>query len=133
MIDLKSNLQIKIGSEKNFGITIGTVFLIIFLIYFYINLKINFYLIFMSLIFYILGIFFPLLLKTPNRIWANFGILLGKLISPFVMGLIFFLVVTPIGLLMRLFKKNTSSINIKNNKSHWVIRNKKPGDMSNQF
>ncbi|MDC0861492.1 SxtJ family membrane protein [Alphaproteobacteria bacterium] len=133
MIDLKSNIQIKIGSEKNFGITIGTVFLIIFLIYFYINLKINFYLIFMSLIFYILGIFFPLLLKIPNRIWVNFGIFLGKLISPFVMSLIFFLVVTPIGLLMRLFKKNTTSINIKNNKSHWVIRNKKPGDMSNQF
>jgi len=68
-----------------------------------------------------------------NKIWFKFGILLGKIISPFVMGIIFFFVVTPIGLLMKVFNKDLLNLKFNKNKSYWIEKNEPKSKMKNQF
>ena len=72
------------------------------------------------------------ILTSLNRVWFHFGIFLGKLISPIIMGVIFFLVVTPIGLLMRALGKDL--LNLKyNNNSYWIEKKGPKSKMKNQF
>ena len=95
-------------SKKN-NITFGILFFILFLIISLYPLKsdgvIRVWSIILSLIFLIITIIRPNLFSLLNKLWIKFGISLGKIISPIVMGLIFFFVVTPIGLLVRILKK----------------------------
>ena len=71
---------------------------------------------------------------TPlNKIWFKFGILLGNIISPIVMGLVFFTVVTLTAVLMRIFKKDLLSLKKNNNKTYWVERTGPKSKMKNQF
>lgn len=74
-------------------------------------------------------------LLTPlNKIWFKFGIFLGSIVSPIVMGIVFFLVVTPTGLIMKMFgKKMLDNAFDKNKKSYWINCNKKDSSMKNQF
>ena len=71
---------------------------------------------------------------TPlNKIWFKFGILLGKIVSPIVMGLIFFLVVTPIAIFMKILKKDLLNLRYNNDKSYWIEKNEPKSKMKNQF
>jgi hypothetical protein len=63
----------------------------------------------------------------------KFGILLGKIISPLVMGFIFFVVVTPIGLLMRMLQKDLLNLKFNNNKSYWIEKKGPKSKMKDQF
>tara|TARA_B100001765_G_C19306264_1_gene250995 strand:- start:404 stop:598 length:195 start_codon:yes stop_codon:yes gene_type:complete len=63
----------------------------------------------------------------------KFGLFLGKIISPIVMGIVFFLVVTPIGIIMKIFRKDLLNIKYKKNQSYWVYRKNKFGSMKRQF
>ena len=100
----------KIGSNKSFGIVFFIVFLLI-AFYPLINQEnIRIWSLIVSLIFLILGLKNSNILSPLNKIWFKFGILLGKLVSPIVFGMIYFLVVTPTGLLMRLFFLKISQI-----------------------
>ena len=76
-----------------------------------------------SIIFLILGLINSKILTPLNRLWFKFGIFLGRIISPIIMALIFFLVVTPIGLIMRLLRKDL--LNLKYNKKINLIGLKK--------
>ena len=108
----------KIPSNKNFGITFSIFFLLI-IIYIFINYeKLNLWLLSASAIFFILGITNSNLLLPVNKIWFKFGIFLGKIISPLIMGIIFFLVVTPIGLIMRLLGKDLLKLKFSSDKSY---------------
>ncbi len=73
------------------------------------------------------------LLKPLNKIWYRTGILLGKLISPIVMFIIFFLIVTPIGLLMRIFGKDILGLKFNKNKTYWIIKEHDSNRMKDQF
>ena len=73
-----------------------------------------------SLIFLVLGLLNSKILTPLNKLWFKFGIFLGKIISPIIMGIIFFLVVTPIGILMRLLGKDLINLKYNNNKSYWI-------------
>ena len=98
--------DIKIGSNRSFGIVFFLVFLIIG---FYPFLKGNepyFWSIIISVIFLILGLFNSIYLTPFNKLWFKFGILLGQIISPIVMGIVFFIVVTPIALVMKILNKD---------------------------
>ena len=76
-----------------------------------------------SLIFLILGLLNSKILTPINKLWVKFGELLGKIISPIVMGVIFFVIVTPIGFLLKIFKKDILNLKIDNNqKSYWTKR-----------
>ena len=125
--------DIKVGSNKSFGIVFFVVFLLISLYPLINNESIRVWSLVISLIFLVLGILNSNLLSPLNKIWFKFGILLGKVISPIIMGFIFFLVVTPIGLIMRLLGKDV--LNLKNSdiKSYWIEKTGPKSKMKNQF
>ena len=122
------------SSNKSFGIVFFIVFLIIGL-YPLINQDgIRIWAIIVSLIFLVLGLINSNSLTPLNKLWIKFGILLGNIISPLVLGIIFFMVVLPTGLLMRLLKKNFLGLKFdKNLKSYWINKEKNLSSMKNQF
>ena len=68
-----------------------------------------------------------------NRIWFKFGIILGGIVSPIIMGLVFFFVVTPISLILRLFKKDTLNLKKNDSMTYWIKKLDKKSKMKNQF
>ena len=80
-----------------------------------------------------MGLINSKILTPLNKLWFKFGIILGKIVSPFVMGIIFFLVVTPIGLIMRLFGKDLLNLKYNGNKSYWIEKSGPKSKMKNQF
>ena len=125
--------DIKIGSNRSFGIVFFVVFLIIAFYPLINDENIRYWSLFISLVFLILGLFNSNILTPLNKIWFKFGILLGKVISPIIMGTIFFFVVTPIGLLMKIFKKDLLNLKFNNNKSYWIEKKDAKSKMKNQF
>ena len=108
--------DVKLGSNKSFGIVFFVVFLIIAIYPILSDGNLRLWSLIISLAFLILGLINSRLLTPLNKLWFKFGILLGKIISPVIMGIIFFLVVTPIGILMRLFKKDVLNLSFNDNK-----------------
>ena len=125
--------DIKIGSNRNFGIVFFLVFLLIALYPLTYGGEIRIWSSIISLIFLVLGLLNSKILAPLNKLWFKFGIFLGKIISPLIMGIIFFLVVTPIGLLMRLLGKDLLNLKYNNNKSYWVKKDGPKSKMKNQF
>ena len=125
--------EIKIGSNKSFGIVFFIVFLLISIYPLIYNENIRYWSLIISLIFLILGLLNSKILTPLNKIWFKFGILLGKIVSPIVMGIIFFLVVTPTGLLMRILKKDLLNLKFNRNKSYWIEKTEPKSKMKNQF
>jgi len=125
--------DIKIGSNKSFGIVFFIVFLVIsvYPLFFEGNLRV--WSLIVSLLFLVLGLINSRVLTPLNRLWFKFGMFLGKFISPIIMGLVFFIVVTPTGLIMRAFKKDLLNLKKKDTKSYWIKRDKFKSDMRNQF
>ena len=124
----------QVSSNRSFGIVFFVVFLIISLYPLLNQEEVRIWSILISLIFLILGLINSNLLTPLNKAWIKFGILLGNLISPLVLGIIFFLVVLPTGILMRLFKKNFLGLKFdKNLKSYWINKEKQLSSMKNQF
>lgn len=116
-------------TNKNFGITIGIIFIIIFFL-----TKTKFFL-FLGLIIFVLGLFDSKFLTYPNICWMKFGLLLSKLLNPIILGFLYVLLFIPIGFLMRLFKKDL--LNIKLNDTHdtnWIDKEKEiQHNMKDQF
>ena len=124
----------KLPSNRNFGIVFFIVFLIIGLWPLLADNEIRHWFIFVSLIFLFLGLINSKLLNPLNRIWFNFGIILGKIISPIIMGIIFYLVVTPTGLIMRFLRKDILRLKFdKKSRSYWIEKNNSKSRMKNQF
>jgi hypothetical protein len=125
--------DLKISSNRSFGIVFFIVFILI-AFYPLINQgEIRFWSVFISLLFLILGIINSKILTPLNKVWFKFGIFLGKIISPIVMGLIFFLVVTPIAFLMRLLKRDILNLKFSKNNSYWIEKKEPKSKMKNQF
>ena len=120
-------------SNKNFGVVFFILFLIIALYPLLNSEKIRIWSIAVSFLFLILAWINSQILTPLNKLWFKFGILLGKLISPIIMGIIFFFVVTPIGLIMRLLGKDLLNLKFNENKSYWIKKNDPKSDMKNQF
>ena len=125
--------DVKIGSNRSFGIVFFLVFLLISIYPLINNESIRIWSLVVSLIFLVLGIINSNLLLPLNRLWFKFGIFLGKIISPIIMGIIFFLVVTPIGLIMRLIGKDVLNLRYNNFKSYWIEKTGPKSKMKNQF
>ena len=125
--------NIKISSNKNFGIVFFVVFFIIALYPLFNSADIRIWSLLISLVFLILGIFNSKILTPLNKLWFKFGIFLGKIISPLIMGVIFFLLVTPIGFIMRLLGKDILNLKYQNNKSYWIEKKGPKSKMKNQF
>ncbi len=125
--------DIKISSNRNFGIVFFIVFLIIALYPLIYNENIRLWSLIISLVFLILGLINSKILTPLNKIWFKFGIYLGKIISPIIMGIIFFFVVTPTGYVMRFLRKDILNLKYNNNKSYWIEKNNLKSNMKNQF
>ena len=125
--------EIKIGSNKSFGIVFSIVFLLISIYPLINDENIRYWSLLISFVFLVLGLLNSKILTPLNKIWFKFGILLGKIISPFIMGIIFFFVVTPIGLLMRILKKDLLNLRFNNDKSYWIKKKGPKSKMKNQF
>ncbi len=124
---------IKIGSNRSFGIVFFIVFLIISLFPVLKGNDVRIWSLIISLIFLVLGLMNSNILSPLNKLWFKFGLLLGNFISPIIMGFVFFLVVTPIGLFMRLLGKDLLNLKTKNVKSYWIEKTGPKSKMKNQF
>ena len=125
--------DIKIGSNRSFGIVFFVVFLIIATYPLINGDELRLWSLIISIVFLFLGLVNSKILNPLNKLWFKFGIFLGKIISPLVMGIIFFLVVTPIGLLMRLLNKDLLNLRFNNNGSYWIEKTELKSKMKNQF
>ena len=125
--------EIKLSSNRSFGLVFFVVFLVIALYPLTHNGEIRVWSVIISLIFLVLGLLNSKILTPLNKLWFKFGMFLGKIISPIIMGIIFFLVVTPIGLLMRLLGKDLINLKYNNNKSYWIEKTGPKSKMKNQF
>ena len=128
-----ANKNIKISSNRNFGIVFFVVFLIIAVWPLLKSDPIRIWSLLIAIIFLFLGIINSIILTPLNKIWFKFGIFLGNFISPIVMAIIFFFVVTPIGILMKVLKKDLINLKKNNDKSYWIIKEDIKSKMKNQF
>ena len=128
--------KIKIGSNKSFGIVFFVFFVLVSLYPLIYEKNINFYFLIVAFIFLFLGVVNSVLLTPLNLIWFKLGILLSKFFSPLIMSIIFFLVVTPISIIARIFKKDfliLDKTKNSNKNSYWTNKEKYKTTMKNQF
>ena len=125
--------NLKIGSNRSFGIVFFIVFLIVAIYPLINNGEIRLWSLIISLIFLFLGLANSKILHPLNKLWFKFGIFLGKVISPLIMGIIFFLVVTPIGILMRMLNKDLLNLKFNNTNTYWIEKTEPKSKMKNQF
>ena len=125
--------EIKISSNKSFGIVFFIFFLLISVYLLLNNNPIYYWSLFVSFIFLVLGLMNSKILSPLNLLWFKFGILLGKIISPVVMGIIFFLVVTPISIILKIFGKDVLNLKFNNNKTYWIVKDGPKSNMKKQF
>ena len=123
----------KISSNRSFGLVFFIVFLLISIWPLFGGQSLRIWSLVVSLIFLFLGLLNSKLLSQLNLIWTKFGNFLGKIIAPIIMGVIYFLVLTPIGLLMRFGGKDLLKLKFSKNKSYWIKRKNNIGTMKKQF
>ena len=130
---MKKNL-VKISSNRSFGFLFFVVFMAVSLWPLKSQEDLRLWALILSLIFLLLGILNSRFLLPLNKLWHKFGIFLGSIVSPIVMGVIFFMVVTPIGLIMRFLGKDLLRVN-KNKivSTYWINREKQKTTMKKQF
>jgi|TARA_B110000977_G_C11031285_1_gene475363 predicted membrane protein len=125
--------NIKVSSNKNFGVIFFIFFLLVSLWPLLNNGEMRFWSLIVSLLFLLLAIIKPYLLTPLNKVWTRFGFFLGAFIAPIIMGLVFFVIVTPTGFLMRIFSKDYLNLKKNDNKSYWINSSDKKSKMKNQF
>tara|TARA_B100000787_G_C15947275_1_gene187566 strand:- start:47 stop:433 length:387 start_codon:yes stop_codon:yes gene_type:complete len=123
----------KIPSNKSFGLVFALVFMIVAIFPLLNYREINLWSLIISLIFFILGILNSKFLTPLNKIWMKFGLILGGIMAPILMSLIFFLVVTPTGLILKLFKKDVLMLKKNNLTSYWLKKDNSNNNLKNQF
>jgi len=131
---MKRNSNIKISSNRNFGLVFFIVFLIVSIWPVTYDEPVRIWSAIISSFFLILGLMNSKLLTPLNKLWFKFGIILGAIVAPVVMGVVFFLVVTPIGLIMKIMRKDLLNKKYDNKKStYWIKRDTLIGTMKRQF
>ncbi len=125
--------DIKVSSNRSFGIVFFIFFLIIAIYPLIGKGEVRLWSLIISLIFLVLGLSKSKILSPLNKLWFKFGIILGKIVSPLVMGIIFFLVVTPVGIFMRLLRKDLLNLKFNKRNSYWIEKTGPKSKMKNQF
>ena len=125
--------DVKISSNRSFGIVFFLVFLIISLYPLVNNENLRVWSLILSLIFLVLGLIKSKILTPLNKIWFKFGIFLGNFISPIVMAIVFFLVLLPTGIIMRILRKDILNLKYSSKSTYWIEKQKYKSTMKNQF
>ena len=133
---MSNNKKIKIGSNRSFGIVFSIFFTLIFVYLLWSTQELNKTFLILAIIFLILGYLNSRLLTPLNILWFKFGILLSVVISPLIMSIIFFCVVTPLAILAKIVKKDFLNLDKKKNnnkKSYWIDKENYKNSMKDQF
>jgi len=125
--------DVKISSNRSFGIVFFVLFLIIAIYPLTHSGDIKLWSVIISVIFLVLALTNSKILTPLNKLWFKLGIFLGRIFSPIIMGIIFFLVVTPTGLIMRLLGKDLLNLKYNKNQSYWIEKKGPKSKMKNQF
>ena len=135
--NLKREQDAKAGSDRAFGVVMAVACLIIASLGYWFGGSYWHYWAVAGLLFGIVAWLWPRLLAPLNRIWFLFGLALHKVVNPLVMGFLFFVVLTPVSLLMRLCGKRPLTHGFqRDTASYWVDRNEsgvQPGPMGKQY
>lgn len=135
--DLTREEEVEGSSDRSFGVVFAVVFLIVALLPLLHAGAVRWWSLGVSAAFAVVAFTVPSILAVPNRLWMKFGLLLAKIVSPIALGILFYLVFTPIGLLMRLSGKDPMRLKADPNaKSYWIDREPPgppPQSMTNQF
>ena len=123
----------KVNSNRSFGIVFFIVFLIISFWPSVEGQSLRIWSLAVALIFLVLGLLNSKILSPFNLIWIKFGETLGRIIAPIAMGIVYFIIITPIGLIMRLIGKDLLRTKFSKNNSYWIKREKNIGSMKRQF
>ena len=126
-------MKSQIGSNRSFGIVFFIVFLIIATWPLLNGNEIRYWSLIISIFFLLLGILNSKILTPLNKIWFKIGILLGNVISPIIMGIIFFLVVTPTSFVMKILRKDLLNLKKNTKNSYWIKKQNQNSSMKNQF
>ena len=121
------------SSNKSFGIVFFIVFLLIAIYPLINNGELRIWSLVVAIIFFILGLINSKVLTPLNKLWFRFGLLLGKIVSPLIMGIIFFFVVTPTAFIMRIIGKDLLNLRFNNKKTYWIEKTGPKSKMKNQF
>ncbi len=125
--------DIKISSNRSFGLVFFVVFLLISIYPLLHGQNLRFWLLIVAIIFLALGLLNSKILTPLNKIWFKFGLLLGSIVSPIIMSIIFFFVVTPISFVMKILGKDILNLKLNNNNTYWVEKSGPKSKMKNQF
>ena len=125
--------DIKLPTNRNFGFVFCIVFLLIALWPLLNDNEVRIWSLIISAVFLILGLFNSNLLLPFNKLWFKFGILLGNIVAPIVMGIVYFLVVTPTGLIMRILRKDLLNLKKNNKNTYWIDKDNSNSNFKNQF
>jgi len=132
--ELESHVTLQAGTEKNFGVVFAVVFGLVGLFPLLTTGGVRVWALLIAAIFLALAYIKPEVLVVPNRWWFKFGLLLGAIVAPLVMALVFFVAVLPTGLIVRLSGKDLLRQKIDPSaKSYWITRDQPPGTMKDQF
>ena len=127
------NNKIKLGSNRSFGVVFFIFFSIVSNYPLLNDNSIRLWSLIVAIVFLILGIANSIILTPLNIIWMKLGMYLGVIVSPFVMGIVFFLVVTPIALIMKILGKDLLNLKMNKKNSYWVEKDEVKSSMKNQF
>lgn len=123
------SFDVKLPPNKNFGYFFTIVFLLCGIYFFFENEIFSYGFWFLSILFFLVALWKPEKLELLNRLWMRIGLILGLFVSPIVLGIIFFLIFTPVGLLLRLFGRDELRLKNSNGKSFWIDRKIEDGKM----
>ena len=123
-LGLEKNSKVTSASDRSFGVMFGFIFIIIAVIMRLRDNPQNIQLLFLALSFLTVLISFtrPSLLSTPNKLWMKFSLLLARFVSPIVLGLLFYVLISPLALVLRLFGRDELRLKTKKVASNWQIR-----------
>ena len=134
MSDNTAHIEVKAGSERSFGLVFAAVFAIVALLPLWNGGAVRWWALVIAAGFLLAGLVLPKVLAVPNRLWFKFGLLLGMVIAPLVMMILYYLTVTPTGIIMRLLGKDLLRQKIdKQAASYWILRDGPASSMKDQF
>lgn len=134
MADHHANVDVEIGSERGFGYVFTAVFLIIAFWPVWGGGDVRWIPLAIAAVILAITFLAPHVLRVPNRLWFKFGMLLGAIVAPIVMFLVFITTFVPFGIAVRILGKDLLSVKTDSSKkSYWVERDDQPGSMKQQF
>jgi hypothetical protein len=126
--------EIKKGSNKSFGLTVGIILIILWIWLFDKKNIFGISILILGALFVAIAFIYPKKLEIINEYWFKLGIFLNKIFQPIIMAILFYLIFTPYGLFLRILGKNYINIKIeKSSKTYWILRDDKKINMKNQF